>query len=110
MLISGDLGRTWSPHGLSGMRVTALSCVAGARLRARAHGSPSDGRVLACRGGNPWEPVLEAGAMPNALLARDGSLFAGLADGRVLQTGDAGVSWERVDVALGAPVWSLSVL
>jgi photosystem II stability/assembly factor-like uncharacterized protein len=52
------------------------------------------------RDGEPWQPL--AGglpeplqAMPYALLATDGRLFAGLADGQLWQSLDRGDSWAR---------------
>src|SRR5262245_1561368 len=52
------------------------------------------------RNGEPWEPL--AGglpeplhSMPYALLAVDGRLFAGLADGQLWQSSDQGESWSR---------------
>jgi photosystem II stability/assembly factor-like uncharacterized protein len=52
------------------------------------------GRWQALAGGLP-EPLP---AMPYALVAADGRLFAGLADGQLWQSGDRGESWHAVAV------------
>jgi photosystem II stability/assembly factor-like uncharacterized protein len=64
-----------------------------------AHGGrDSQARIYRRRGGEPWRPL--AGglpeplpAMPYALLATDGRLFAGLADGQLWESADRGDSW-----------------
>ena len=57
-------------------------------------------RIYRRRDGEPWQPL--AGglpeplpAMPYALLATDGRLFAGLADGQLWESRDRGDSWTR---------------
>jgi photosystem II stability/assembly factor-like uncharacterized protein len=69
------------------------------------------------RGGGPWEP-LDGGlpqpldAMPYALLARDGELYAGLSDGRIFRSSDRGDTWETLPFAgdtvprIAALAWS----
>jgi photosystem II stability/assembly factor-like uncharacterized protein len=55
-------------------------------------------RIYRRRDGEPWQ-ALGGGlpeplpAMPYALVATDGRLFAGLADGQIWQSGDRGDSW-----------------
>jgi photosystem II stability/assembly factor-like uncharacterized protein len=50
-----------------------------------------------------WRPLpLPSGSMPYALLAADGELVAGMADGHVLRSPDAGESWEDTGVELGS--------
>jgi photosystem II stability/assembly factor-like uncharacterized protein len=58
--------------------------------------------------GEPWQPL--AGglpeplpAMPYALLATDGRLFAGLADGQLWESRDRGESWVRLRLRGAAP-------
>jgi photosystem II stability/assembly factor-like uncharacterized protein len=43
-------------------------------------------------------------SMPYALAATDGELLAGMADGRVLRSGDAGESWDETGVRVGSIV------
>ena len=64
---------------------------------AHGRGDPQ-ARIYRRRDGEPWQPL--AGglpeplpAMPYALLATDGRLFAGLADGQVWESRDRGDSW-----------------
>jgi photosystem II stability/assembly factor-like uncharacterized protein len=64
---------------------------------AHGHGDPQ-ARIYRRRHGEPWEPL--AGglpeplpAMPYALLAADGRLFAGLSDGQIWESRDGGDSW-----------------
>jgi photosystem II stability/assembly factor-like uncharacterized protein len=61
-------------------------------------GGDPQARIYRRRGGRPWEPL--AGglpdplpAMPYALLAAEGRLFAGLADGRIWESADGGDRW-----------------
>jgi hypothetical protein len=64
-----------------------------------AHGGRDpEARIYRRRGGRPWEPL--AGglpdplpAMPYALLAAEGRLFAGLADGQIWESPDGGDRW-----------------
>jgi len=66
-----------------------------------AHGGHDpQARIFRRRAGESWQPL--AGglpdplpAMPYALLAADGRLFAGLADGQLWQSSDRGDSWTR---------------
>jgi photosystem II stability/assembly factor-like uncharacterized protein len=64
---------------------------------AHGRGDPQ-ARIYRRRDGEPWQPL--AGglpeplpAMPYALLAADGRLFAGLADGQIWESRDRGDSW-----------------
>jgi photosystem II stability/assembly factor-like uncharacterized protein len=66
---------------------------------AHGRGDPQ-ARIYRRRGGEPWQPLagglpepLEA--MPYALLATDGRLFAGLADGQLWQSIEQGDRWSR---------------
>lgn len=70
-----------------------------------AHGGREpQARIFRRRGSAPWEPL--AGglpeplpAMPYALVAARGRLFAGLADGRIWESRDEGDSWAAARVA-----------
>jgi photosystem II stability/assembly factor-like uncharacterized protein len=53
--------------------------------------------------GDRWQPLaLPPDSMPYALAATDDALLAGLADGRVLSSGDRGDSWTELDVRVGS--------
>jgi photosystem II stability/assembly factor-like uncharacterized protein len=50
-----------------------------------------------------WRPLpLPSDSMPYALLATDSDLFAGMADGHLLRSSDAGESWEDTGMELGS--------
>ena len=78
---------------------------------AHGRGDPQ-ARIYRRRDGEPWRPL--AGglpeplpAMPYALLATDGRLFAGFADGQIWESRDSGDSWAALPLqgdALGALV------
>jgi photosystem II stability/assembly factor-like uncharacterized protein len=66
--------------------------------RAAHGGGDPQARIFRRRDGEPWEPVTGGlpdplPAMPYALLATDGRLFAGLADGQLWESRDRGDSW-----------------
>jgi hypothetical protein len=73
-------------------------------------GGDPQARIYRRRAAEPWRPL--AGglpeplpAMPYALLASDGRLFAGLADGQLSESRDGGDSWTALSLqgdALGA--------
>ena len=64
--------------------------------RLTAAGAPRR-RSTAGVGDGPWEPVLsELDSMPYALVAQEGELTAGLADGRLLRSADEGGSWDEL--------------
>jgi hypothetical protein len=71
-------------------------------------------RIYRRRAGEPWQP-LSGGlpeplpAMPYALVARDGRLFAGLADGQIWESGDQGDSWQSSALS-GDPVPAVHAL
>jgi len=73
---------------------------------AHGRGDPQ-ARIYRRRDGEPWQP-LTAGlpeplpAMPYALLATDGRLFAGLADGQLWESRDRGDSWRQLQLRGGA--------
>lgn len=104
---SRDAGATWSRlPGLGRVKygwaaagdaadpeLKFLSVARGVRA---AHGARRHGFVVRSRGGESWRPVLEAPAMPYSLIAEDGRLYAGLSDGSVLETRDAGASWHAL--------------
>jgi hypothetical protein len=57
-------------------------------------------RIYRRRDGGPWQPLTGGlpeplPAMPYALVATDGRLFAGLADGQLWESQDRGDSWAR---------------
>jgi hypothetical protein len=69
---------------------------------AHGRGDPQ-ARIYRRRDGEPWQPL--AGglpeplpAMPYALLATDGRLFAGLADGQLWESRDRGDSWTAMQL------------
>jgi photosystem II stability/assembly factor-like uncharacterized protein len=69
-----------------------------------AHGaSDPQARIYRRRGDEPWQ-ALGGGlpepldAMPYALVAADGRLFAGLADGRVYESRDRGDEWRELEL------------
>ena len=64
---------------------------------AHGRGDPQ-ARIYRRRSGEPWQPLADGlpeplPAMPYALLAADGRLFAGLADGQLWESRDRGDSW-----------------
>jgi photosystem II stability/assembly factor-like uncharacterized protein len=66
-------------------------------------------RLYRRRAGEPWQALARGlpeplPAMPYALVAADGRLFAGLADGQIWESDDRGESWHRCRLrgALGA--------
>src|SRR5438093_13319359 len=69
---------------------------------AHARGNPQ-ARIYRRRNGEPWRP-LSGGlpeplpAMPYALCASDGRLFAGLADGQLWESRDGGDSWSALQL------------
>ena len=73
-----------------------------------AHGGASArGRLYRRRAGG-WEPLAPpSDAMPYALAALDGTLLAGMSDGRVLASPDHGASWEEA-AALGDRVLAIA--
>jgi photosystem II stability/assembly factor-like uncharacterized protein len=78
----------------------------------QAHGRGSAEAVLyRWEGAGPWA-ALEAGlpqpleAMPYALAVRDGTLYAGLADGQVYASADGGDSWRALELR-GDPLLAL---
>jgi hypothetical protein len=51
----------------------------------------------------PWQALpLPDESMPYALATTDGELLAGMADGRILRSGDGGESWDELDVNVGS--------
>ena len=118
---SRDGGRTWvRPGGLGRLRygwaaagdvddpeLRFLSVARGVRA---AHGSSPRAYVVRSHGDGPWSPVLEVDAMPYALLALSGRVYAGLSDGRVLETTDAGESWSPLPFAFTSIFRSLLAL
>jgi photosystem II stability/assembly factor-like uncharacterized protein len=71
-------------------------------------GGDPQARIFRRRGGEPWR-ALGGGlpeplpAMPYALIADDGLLFAGLADGQIWESSDRGDSW-RACTLRGGPI------
>jgi hypothetical protein len=80
---------------------------------AHGRGDPQ-ARIYRRRPGEPWQ-ALGGGlpepipAMPYALVAADGRLFAGLADGQIWASGDRGDSWRALSVE-GDPITGLHAL
>jgi len=74
---------------------------------AHGRGDPQ-ARIYRQRQGEPWQPLTGGlpeppPAMPYALLATDGRLFAGLADGQLWETHDQGGSWSPLRLNGDAP-------
>ena len=73
-------------------------------------GGDPQARIYRRRAAEPWRPLAGGlpeplSAMPYALLASDGRLFAGLADGQLSESRDGGDSWTALSLqgdALGA--------
>ena len=60
-------------------------------------------RIYRRRDGEPWQPLTGGlpeplPAMPYALLAADGRLFAGLADGQLWESRDRGDNWTALQL------------
>jgi photosystem II stability/assembly factor-like uncharacterized protein len=69
----------------------------------RAHGSgPSDSAIYRWDGDGPWQ-MLEGPLESHvyALASGHDTLFAGLGDGTLLSSGDAGESWTELDERIG---------
>jgi photosystem II stability/assembly factor-like uncharacterized protein len=69
----------------------------------QAHRGRANAHVYRWRGGGPWERVGSGlpeplDAMPYALAIADGSLHAGLSDGRIFASGDGGESWRELQL------------
>ncbi len=109
---SDDFGESWgaSDEGLGHRYVWGLAAdrddpelvyVSAAHGPGRAHGSGfSDAAIYRRRGEARWEPVLENLAEFPYALASDpetpGALYAGLGNGTILCSADAGSSWREV--------------
>jgi photosystem II stability/assembly factor-like uncharacterized protein len=109
---SADFGDSWTAadggmdlHYVWGLAVDTqdpnLVYASAASGPGRAHGSgPSNAEIYRRRDGGPWETTLDGlAAFPYALAAdpeTPGTLYAGLGDGRILRTPDAGASWDEV--------------
>jgi photosystem II stability/assembly factor-like uncharacterized protein len=80
-----------------------------------AHGGRDpQARIYRRRDGEPWRPLTGGlpdplRAMPYALLATDGRLFAGLADGQLWESRDRGDSWSALRLG-GDPLGGLRAL
>ena len=73
---------------------------------AHGRGDPQ-ARIYRRRDGEPWQPLTGGlpeplPAMPYALLATDGRLFAGLRNGQLWESNDRGDSWTRLQLRSGA--------
>jgi hypothetical protein len=69
--------------------------------RAAHSGASARGRLY--RWDGAWRALpLPVETMPYALVVSDGELLVGMADGRVLRSGDGGSSWEETGVSLGS--------
>jgi len=108
-------GRTvGTPTAVSGPAVTGPTHNASTGPRtAHGRGNPQ-ARIYRRRDGEPWQPL--AGglpeplpAMPYALLASDGRLFAGLANGELWESRDRGDSWTAMRLEGGALIAVLAL-
>jgi hypothetical protein len=110
---SRDGGRTWDPAdaGRELRYCWALAVdpadpdrwyVSAASGPGAAHsGERARGRLY--RWDGAWQPLpLPADSMSYALAATDGELLAGMADGRILRSGDRGESWDDIGVHVGS--------
>src|ERR671933_543653 len=109
---SGDFGESWeaTDSGMDRLYVWGLAVdledptlvyASAAPGPGRAHGSGfSDAAIYRREAGGGWEGVLDdLAAFPYALRAdpeAPGALYAGLGDGKILHTTDAGKSWVEV--------------
>ena len=128
--LSSDAGDSWMPvdggmdrHYVWGLAVDPadpdLWYVSASYGPRQAHGNHGDaqGVIYRKRGDAPWQPLGDAGGgnghglprpapfMPYALLTlrdRPNALVAGLQNGELLLSGDAGDTWQRLDVKLPA--------
>jgi photosystem II stability/assembly factor-like uncharacterized protein len=65
-------------------------------------GDGAQGRLYRCEDG-AWHALeLPGESMPYALATSDGELIAGMADGRILRSGDRGEGWEEVVERVGS--------
>jgi hypothetical protein len=110
---SHDGGRTWEPadagRDLGYCWAVALDPVdpdrwyvsAASGPRAAHSGESARGRLY--RWDDSWTPLaLPPDSMPYALAATDGELLAGMADGRILLSAEAGESWDDIGVQVGS--------
>jgi hypothetical protein len=77
-------------------------------------GGDPQARIYRRQGAEPWRALADGlpeplPAMPYALLATDGRVFAGLADGRLWESGDRGDTWSALRLE-GDPLGGLSAL
>lgn len=105
---SADGGETWEPADAGRDRHYAWAlavdpddperwwCSASSGPMAAHGGRDAQARIYRWEDGR-WHPVTEPlRAMPYALLARDGVLYAGFSDGTLAASGDGGESWDDV--------------
>jgi photosystem II stability/assembly factor-like uncharacterized protein len=110
---SHDGGRTWKPadagRDLGYCWAVALDPAdpdrwyvsAASGPRAAHSGESARGRLY--RWDDSWTPLaLPRDSMPYALAATDGELLAGMSDGRILRSADAGESWDDIGVQVGS--------
>jgi photosystem II stability/assembly factor-like uncharacterized protein len=112
---SADAGATWDPADAGRDRHYTWAVASDPANAARWYVSASTGpfaahggrdpqaRVYRWDGEGPWEPLTGGlpdplDAMPYALAHAGDRLFAGLADGRVYSTADAGESWNLLEL------------
>jgi photosystem II stability/assembly factor-like uncharacterized protein len=113
---SEDFGESWAAAdaGIKHRYVWGLAVdredptllyVSAATGPGRAHGAGFSDAAIYRRSGGRWEPVVEHLAeFPYALAAdpdTPGALYAGLGDGAILRSSDAGASWNEVARAPG---------
>jgi hypothetical protein len=71
-------------------------------------GTSARGRLYRWQG-DAWQPLeLPSDSMPYALVAADGELVCGLADGRLITSADDGDAWTELDVRVG-PLTAIAV-
>ena len=115
--VSTAAGETWQPADDGRDRhytwSVAVDCdywyVSASTGPYAAHGRRDpQARIYRQRHGEPWQPLTgdlpePLPAMPYALLATDGRLFAGLADGQLWESRDHGDSWSQLRLNGDAP-------
>jgi photosystem II stability/assembly factor-like uncharacterized protein len=114
---SSDAGDTWQPadDGLDRHYTWSVAVdsdrwyISASTGPYAAHGRRDpQARIYRQREGEAWQTLADGlpdplPAMPYALLATDGHLFAGLADGQLWESRDQGESWSRLRVNGDAP-------
>src|SRR5216683_8298257 len=97
LMRSSDGGRSWQDHR-PGAQPDVHSLAWHPHTARHAYEAGGGGAAFSTDAGETWQPLTGGlpeplPAMPYALLATDGRLFAGLADGQLWESRDRGDSW-----------------